>query len=101
MYQALKEENPRITPEDARDRIESDCRCIWSNRTILEVLPNEAKNPQKQKAGRLRLSSAPVSVTHNWKSKTAITRGIVDNGLIECAGCKELLTKIRSERSTG
>jgi|SRR5215211_911792 len=94
LYQALKEENPRLTPEDARDRIESDCRCIWSSRTILEALPDEAKNPQKQKAGRMRrLSSAAASAAPNWKSKTAISRRIVDNGLKECAGCKELLTE--------
>src|SRR5919108_3435788 len=64
LYQALKEENPRITPEDARDRIERDCKCIWSNRTILEALPDEAKNPEKQKAGRIRqkgLNSAAFS----------------------------------------
>jgi hypothetical protein len=54
MYEALRRENPNISPEDARDRIEKDCAGIWSRRTILDALPDEAKNKEKQKAGRLR-----------------------------------------------
>lgn len=54
MYQALRNENPNISPEDARDRIEKDCVRIWVKRTILDALPDEAKNQEKQKAGRLR-----------------------------------------------
>jgi hypothetical protein len=54
MYEALRRENPNISPEDARDRIEKDCARIWSRRTILDALPDEAKNKEKQKAGRLR-----------------------------------------------
>ena len=64
MYQALKEENPRITPEDARDRIERDCKCIWSNRTILDALPDEAKNPEKQIARRLIKTKAGSILLH-------------------------------------
>jgi hypothetical protein len=40
-------------PDDARDRIQKDCVGIWSRRTVLEALPSEAKDPKKQKAGRL------------------------------------------------
>jgi hypothetical protein len=54
MYEALLLENPTISPEDARDKIEKDCVGIWSKSTILHVLPDEAKNKKKQKAGRLR-----------------------------------------------
>jgi hypothetical protein len=54
MYCALRNEDPNISPEDARDRIEKDCFGIWSKRTILDALPDEAKNKEKQKAGRLR-----------------------------------------------
>ncbi|CAN5455982.1 hypothetical protein BH18THE2_BH18THE2_21030 [soil metagenome] len=54
MYTELCNENSGITPEDARDRIEKDCVGIWSKRTILDVLPEETKDPKKQKAGRLR-----------------------------------------------
>jgi predicted secreted Zn-dependent protease len=51
MYRALRNENPTPTPEDARDRIEKDCFDIWSKRTILDALPDEAKDLEKQKAG--------------------------------------------------
>jgi hypothetical protein len=54
MYKALRNENHNISPEDARDRIEKDCVGIWSKSTILHALPDEAKNKEKQKAGRLR-----------------------------------------------
>jgi hypothetical protein len=54
MYEALRRENPNISPEDARDRIEKDCVGIYSKSTILHALPDEAKNKEKQKAGRLR-----------------------------------------------
>jgi hypothetical protein len=54
MYDALRRENPNLSPEDARDRIEKDCVGIWSKSTILHALPDEAKNKEKQKAGRLR-----------------------------------------------
>lgn len=53
MYDALRNEDPNLTAEDARDRIQKDCIGIWSKRTILDALPNEAKDPKKQKAGRL------------------------------------------------
>jgi regulator of replication initiation timing len=53
MYAALRNENPNISPGDARDRIQKDCINIWSRRTILDALPDEAKDPEKQKSGRL------------------------------------------------
>jgi hypothetical protein len=53
MYDALRNEDSNLTPEDARDRIQKDCIGIWSKRTILDALPNEAKDLKKQKAGRL------------------------------------------------
>ena len=53
MYNALMDENKNISPEDARDRIEKDCVGIWSKRTILDALPDEVKNQEKQKSGRL------------------------------------------------
>lgn len=54
MYTELRNENFGMTPEDARDRIEKDCVGIWLKRTILDALPDETKDPKKQKAGRLR-----------------------------------------------
>jgi hypothetical protein len=41
MYMALRDEDPNTSPGDARDRIEKDCIEIWSNRTIIEALPDE------------------------------------------------------------
>jgi hypothetical protein len=69
MYLALRNENSNLIPEDARDRIEKDCMNIWSKRTILDALPDEAKDLEKQKAGRLSqkeansaaVSAAPLS----------------------------------------
>jgi hypothetical protein len=55
MYLALRHENPHTSPENARDRIYKDCLGMWEKRTILDALPDEAKDPKKQKAGRLRL----------------------------------------------
>jgi hypothetical protein len=52
MYDALRTEDSNLSPEDARDRIEKDCLGIWSKRTILDALPDEAKDLKKQKAGR-------------------------------------------------
>jgi hypothetical protein len=54
MYWALRNENSELASEDARDRIEKDCVGIWSKRTLLDALPDKAKDPKKQKAGRLR-----------------------------------------------
>jgi hypothetical protein len=44
MYCALRNESRTLTPVDARDRIEKDCVNIWSKRTILDALPDEAKD---------------------------------------------------------
>lgn len=52
MYAALRDEEPNMTPQDARERIEKDCVGFWSRRTILDALPDEAKDPIKQRAGR-------------------------------------------------
>lgn len=53
MYSALRTEDPSITPDEARDRIQKDCKGIWSRRTIPNALPDEAKDAKKQKAGRM------------------------------------------------
>jgi hypothetical protein len=58
MYRILRDENPELGPNDARYRIGKDCVGIWSKRTVLEYLPDEAKDIKKQKAGRLRQKEA-------------------------------------------
>jgi hypothetical protein len=75
MYEALRKEDVNISPEDARDRIEKDCFGIWMKRTILDALPQEAKNPEKQKAGRLRqkgLNSAAFSAAQKRQDDKAV-----------------------------
>ena len=75
MYWALRNENSNLTPEDARDRIETDCVDIWSKRTILDALPDEAKDLEKQKAGRLsqkKANSAAVSAAPEKKEEEEI-----------------------------
>lgn len=51
MHDFLLKENPGMTSQNARHRIERDCKHFWSKRTILAALPPGAKNPVKQKAG--------------------------------------------------
>ena len=85
MYDALRHENPNISPEDARDRIEKDCVGIWAKRTILDALPDEAKHREKQEAGRLRqkkhnsaafsAASAPQQVEEKTKIVVAYVQG--------------------------
>ena len=52
LYHTCFKENPNFTPMQVRKKIEEDCKDLWSKRTILNVLPDEAKNLEKQKSGR-------------------------------------------------
>jgi hypothetical protein len=88
MYNALMKENQNISPEDARDRIEKDCIGIWSKRTILDALPDEAKNREKQKSGRLgqkKRKFAAVSAAPEPRTAAIImdTNGRPINGRID------------------
>jgi hypothetical protein len=49
MYVALRKENCNISASDARDRILIDCIERWSKSTILDSLPDEAKDKEKPK----------------------------------------------------
>ena len=83
MDQALRTENPNLTPERSRDRIEKDCISIWSKRTILDALPDEAKDLEKQKAGQLSqkeansaaVSAAPLSTEKKREEIVIDTEG--------------------------
>jgi len=81
IYRVLLNENPNLSPADARIRIKKDCLSIWSRRTIIDALPEEAKDPKKQKAGRLgqkKQYSAAVSAAQNQqvqKQIIAVTDG--------------------------
>jgi hypothetical protein len=72
MYLALRNENPNHTPKDTRVRIEKDWVGVWSKRTILDALPDEAKDLEKQKAGRKsqkEANSAAVSAALKKKKE--------------------------------
>ena len=79
MFKAIRNENPELTPIQARQRIEKDCKEeLWSKRTILAALPDEAKNLEKQKAGKQRHknknqnSAAMTAAPNNLKSKVML-----------------------------
>jgi len=94
MYEALRKEDVNISPEDARDRIEKDCFGIWSKRTILDALPQEAKNPEKQKAGRLRQKG------HNSAAFSAAQKRQDDKAVIIDVDGKAVETNVTSTLTT-
>jgi hypothetical protein len=53
LYSILRDEE-HLEPEDCRAKIEQDCVDLWSKATIRKFLPEEAKNPKKSKAGKIR-----------------------------------------------
>jgi hypothetical protein len=83
MYLALRDENPHTSPEDARDRIYKDCLGMWEKRTILDALPDEAKDLKKQKAGRLRQkernSAAAAAAPSSTKNKKQMSNSQVSS----------------------
>lgn len=62
LWETLKNENPNLSREDLKARLDKDCLEFWEKRTILEALPDEAKDQKKQKFARLsqkkRISAA-------------------------------------------
>lgn len=52
LYNILSDEE-KLPPEDCRAMIEHDCVDLWSKATIRKYLPPEAKDPKKQKAGKI------------------------------------------------
>jgi len=76
LWEALKNENSNLSREDLRDRLERDCLEFWSERRILEALPDEAKDPKKQKFGRLsqkkRISAAETAARLALKKREII-----------------------------
>ena len=80
MYYALRNENLDISAQDARKRIQKDCTGIWGRRTILYALPDEAKDPKKQKAGRLSQKKAKCAAFSAAQiSHTKDIQMIIDN----------------------
>jgi hypothetical protein len=52
LYFILRDEQ-KLPPKDCRAKIEHDCLDLWSKATIRKYLPPEAKDPLKQKAGKV------------------------------------------------
>ncbi len=80
MYTALRDDKPTISPVEAKDRIQRDCGDMWKKRTILEFLPDEAKDPKRQESGRLgqkkRISAAVSAAKYKEKETIVIdTKG--------------------------
>jgi hypothetical protein len=87
MYLAIRKENPSLTAKDARDRIERDCLDkIWTHRTILDALPDEAKNPTRQEAARSKhkknfaaMAAANLSVKREKEILIDVTGKPIEN----------------------
>jgi hypothetical protein len=52
LYLLLKEEDPNLSNNDMYDRILKDCLVIWARATIIENMPDELKDSERQEAGR-------------------------------------------------
>jgi len=52
LYKLLKEEELNLSNEDMYDRILKDCLVIWARATIIENMPDELKDSERQEAGR-------------------------------------------------
>jgi hypothetical protein len=90
MYAALRSENVHLSPVDARDRIQKDCIAIWSRRTILDALPGEAKNAEKQKSGRLgqtKRKCAAFSAAQKQRHQNNTMAVSQDGTIVEEAAC--------------
>jgi hypothetical protein len=101
LYQALRTENPYISPYDAKDRIEKDLAGIWSKRTILDALPDEAKDKEKQEAGRLgqkKRNSAAFSAAPQMEKE--ITLGADGTRIVESTGIANPTTSPSVDVST-
>ena len=52
LYLFLKEEDPNLSNDDMYDRILKDCLVIWARATVIENMPDELKDSERQEAGR-------------------------------------------------
>jgi hypothetical protein len=99
MYRALLDEDPEMTPADARDRIEKDCVNFWAKRTILDALPDEAKDARKKRSGKrprkkdFAAEPAAKSVALDANGRTVIDPLCDDDNLAAKSANKDLLTR--------
>jgi hypothetical protein len=52
LYLLLKEDDPNLSKDDMYDRILKDCLVIWARATVIENMPDELKDSERQEAGR-------------------------------------------------
>jgi hypothetical protein len=52
LYLLLKEDDPNLSNDDMYDRILKDCLVIWARATVIENMPDELKDSERQEAGR-------------------------------------------------
>jgi hypothetical protein len=52
LYLLLKEEDPNLSNDDIYDRILKDCLVIWAKAAVIENMPDELKDSERQEAGR-------------------------------------------------
>jgi hypothetical protein len=81
MYTALRKENSNITAADARDRIQIDCSGMCSKRTIIDSLPEEAKDQEKPKSSNITISEFIEQFLNiirdqinNWNTRLDVVR---------------------------
>jgi hypothetical protein len=52
LYLLLREEDPNLSNDDIYDRILKDCLVIWARSTVIENMPDELKDSERQESGR-------------------------------------------------
>jgi hypothetical protein len=52
LYELLKLEDPNMSKDDIYDRIVKDCLVIWARQTILNNMPDELKDSERQETGK-------------------------------------------------
>jgi hypothetical protein len=73
LYNILRDEE-KLPPADCRAKIEHDCIDLWSKATIMKFMPLEAKDTEKQKAGKIGGESK------SKKKALLLASGVSDDG---------------------
>lgn len=81
LYTILRDEE-HLPPEDCRAKIQHDCIDIWSKATIRKFLPEEAKNPKKSKAGKLRAEQKKKLEEEEKLKKSQLIEQTTDGNII-------------------
>jgi hypothetical protein len=90
MYKALREENSNISASDARDRILIDCIQMWIKSTILDSLPEEAKDKEKPKPIDITISE----IAEQFLKIITYQINKWDTRIDKVRACEELLNSV-------